>query len=340
MLINTAGYPPDEAASFESFSHRQSQAGDLFLGAYLNASGSRELIGYTCSTLSSAETLTHESMSKHVPNSSSVCIHSVCVALSHRRKGVGLRLLKEYVSRLEAARKNGPESYDRILLITHEELRPFYEKAGFEWLGKSNVVHGSKPWYGMSKNLASKTSGIRAEDVSAFPPAQVESRGQQLPPGLWEALQRPSRNRPTTQLISTFRNGIADIISPDPDRQGVSTNKFDLLCPRPDCGSVILKEGAGKWVERASVQMEPADINNPLLPSLPTPPETTQWWLITPSPMAFENIGFTRPIVAQNPGDPKMKLLTCAECDLGPLGWSEEGGSEFWLACSRVGYKA
>jgi hypothetical protein len=36
----------------------------------------------------------------------------------------------------------------------------------------------------------------------------------------------------------------------------------------------------------------------------------------------------------------KLKLLACAECDLGPLGWSEEGGTEFWLTCSRVGYRA
>ena len=34
----------------------------------------------------------------------------------------------------------------------------------------------------------------------------------------------------------------------------------------------------------------------------------------------------------------QLKLLACAECDLGPLGWSEESGSEFWLACARVGY--
>lgn len=33
-----------------------------------------------------------------------------------------------------------------------------------------------------------------------------------------------------------------------------------------------------------------------------------------------------------------MKLLLCAECDLGPVGWCEEGGSEFYLACNRVGY--
>ena len=34
----------------------------------------------------------------------------------------------------------------------------------------------------------------------------------------------------------------------------------------------------------------------------------------------------------------QIKFLICADCDVGPLGWCEEGGKEFWLACSRVKY--
>lgn len=37
---------------------------------------------------------------------------------------------------------------------------------------------------------------------------------------------------------------------------------------------------------------------------------------------------------------PRLKLLSCADCDLGPLGWCVEGGQEFWLLCERVGYRA
>ena len=54
-------------------------------------------------------------------------------------------------------------------------------------------------------------------------------------------------------------------------------------------------------------KMEPPGMPaHSLLPALPTPPGTAQWWLITPSPMAFENIGFTRPIqcLSQSPGTP------------------------------------
>jgi len=329
LEIEQLGYPPDEAATEAGFRLRQSQAGNLFLGAYESNEGSRKLIGYICSTLSPATSLTHESMSTHIPGSSSVCIHSVCVAPSHRRKRVGLALLKEYIRRLEQAQSGQSVNLERILLITHDNLRGFYEKAGFEWLGKSSVVHGSKSWFEMRYKLSSLKDSA----------TQILDGNQQIPPGVLEALRRRPDVIPSSRLISDYPNGLTDLLQPDSNAEGVSVNKFKLLCPRDGCGSIILKKGVGKWVERASVQMEPLghppDSN---LITLPTPPQTAQWWLITPSPMEFENIGFTRPVKPLMESGRRIKLLACAECDLGPLGWCEEGGSEFWLACSRVRY--
>ncbi|KAH7920129.1 acyl-CoA N-acyltransferase [Leucogyrophana mollusca] len=317
-------FPPDEAASLESFTSRQRQAPDLFLGAYL-ASDPQTLIGYACSTLSPSPTLTHDSMFTHIPGSSSVCLHAVTVLPAYRKQGVGSALLREYISRLERV-----PSYERILLITHEDLRSFYEGVGFEWLGKSPVEHGSQPWFEMRKILH-----------PAEPPAS-QHQTQSLPPGVWEALQRPSGGKATVRRLDDFAEGVLGVTTPHSSDDGALKNRFDLVCPRDGCGSIILKAGAGKWVERSSLELDPPNqLIHPQLPELPTPPATAQWWLITPSPMAFENIGFTRPVpsVAQsNMPEKKLKLLICAECDLGPLGWSEEGGSEFWLACSRVGY--
>jgi len=322
-------------------SFRQRQAGDLFLGAYQLEGSTRKLVGYVCSTLSADESLTHESMSKHVPGSSSVCIHSVCVAKEYQRKGLGLALLTEYMKRIEEAKTNGAVNYERILLITHEPLRTFYEKAGFEWMGKSPVVHGPEPWFEMRRLLTS----------SPFQKKALEKKGP--------------------KLLSDFENQVEQVIFTDPDQPGRPLNTYDLLCPRPGCGSIILKKGVGSWVERESVQvrkyaltlpfsssifqLEPKDAAvSSLLQPIPTPPETAQWWLITPNPMAFENVGFTRPVNQSTsgkvfvlsvyaslifcPGKP-LALLTCAECEIGPLGWSEVGGSEFWLACHRVAYK-
>ncbi|KAG5652547.1 hypothetical protein H0H81_004608 [Sphagnurus paluster] len=329
LEIEQQGYPIDEAASLESFQYRQKNAGDLFLGAYIARTDGRDLVGYICSTLSPSETLTHESMSTHVPNSASVCIHSVCVSRNQRRKKIGLHLLKEYITRLEAAHRDG-RPYQRILLIAHENLRGFYEKADFEWLGKSSVVHGSLPWYEMRKILG----------TTQISPTNAEQQ-QQLPPGLWAALQgSSSKARPIGRSFATFSGGALDLVVPHSKKAGTSVNKYDLLCPRENCGSVILKSGIGEWVERAGYgQMDPEGLPvQSILSALPSPPETCQWWLVTPSPMEFENIGFSRP-VQQNPTGPKLKLLACAECDLGPLGWSEEGGLEFWVACARVSYR-
>ncbi|KAI0717435.1 acyl-CoA N-acyltransferase [Cerioporus squamosus] len=320
--IESQGYPEDEAGSLETFKYRQSQAPELFLGAYLPGPDGkgRTLIGFICSTLSPDTTLTHESMSKHVPSSKSVCIHSVCVAPDHRRRHVALNLLKEYARRLEETGK-----YERILLIAHEELRALYEKAGFEFIGRSAVVHGARPWFEMRKDLSSAGSAAAS--------------GPGTPRWALEALERSSqRTRPAARLLTSFAHAVEDVIDSDASG-GSSSNKYDLLCPRLGCGSVILKAGVAQWVERASVQLEPSGSTIPeCLGALPAPPATAQWWLVTPNAMVFENIGFSRPV--QVAGGNKLKLLACAECDLGPLGWCEEGGSEFWLACNRVGYRA
>ncbi|KAG8221565.1 Mss4-like protein [Butyriboletus roseoflavus] len=143
---------------------------------------------------------------------------------------------------------------------------------------------------------------------------------------------------------------LPDLTLPHESEEGVLTNRYDLLCPR-GCRSVILKRGVGKLVERSGIEIDsPGHPVDPVLAPLPAPPATVQWWLVTPSPMEFENVGFSRSVVragdttgigpSPSPiASPKpIKFLICADCDVGPLGWNEEGGKEFWLACSRVKY--
>lgn len=96
-------------------------------------------------------------MSVHVPFSPSICVHSVCLLESYRRRGIGLKMMREYLSRIqrysrseEVISKGVPE---RILLITHDDTRPFYEKAGFYCRGKSDVVLGAGVWYEMCFDL-------------------------------------------------------------------------------------------------------------------------------------------------------------------------------------------
>lgn len=184
-------------------------------------------------------------MSTHVPGSSTVCIHSVCIAKSRRRQGIGLALLKAYIRRLEDENASGGGAkYRRVLLITHEELRPFYELAGFEWVGPSSVVHGSRGWFEMRRDL---------KLPSTTPESMTQGHGS-IPSDILEALARSKDNNRAGRLISDFHHGLSDLLELDDARPGTSVNKYDLVCSRDGCGSLVLKKGVAKWVERASVQ--------------------------------------------------------------------------------------
>jgi ribosomal protein S18 acetylase RimI-like enzyme len=118
---------------------RYIDAPELQFGAIVNG----QLVGFVCATRSNDDALTHASMEKHCNGGKSVCIHSVCVKASHRRTGIALRLLQDY---LKEMRKLVPRA-TKVLLISKETVLPLYQKAGFVVNGLSAVVHGEDPWF-------------------------------------------------------------------------------------------------------------------------------------------------------------------------------------------------
>nr|AIT11917.1 arylalkylamine N-acetyltransferase [Platynereis dumerilii] len=135
------GYPSDEAATLEIMQMRQREAPQLCTG-YFECSG---LFGFILATRAVSEKFTHESMSAHEPDGESVCIHSVCVDKARRRQGIALNLLKHFNDHV----KNTQSGVKRIALLCHERLIPLYSKAGFQFVGKSSIVHGQESWFEM-----------------------------------------------------------------------------------------------------------------------------------------------------------------------------------------------
>ena len=219
-------YPSDEAGSYEAFAYRQSIAPDLFLGAY-DPSDQKRLIGFICSTLSKSESLTHESMTTHDPEGKTICVHSVCVDPGRQRQKIGSTLLEEYIKRWT----NGP--YDGISLIAHEELTGFYVAAGFKLIGKSGVVHGSKPWFELRHSL--------------HPPIPDAATQRRILEVLQEQSNQSGAHQPDKKLLSRFPGGPSELVG----EQG--SNKLRLYCPRVVCKSVILLAGTATLVERPSV---------------------------------------------------------------------------------------
>lgn len=108
------------------------------------------LVGYICGTLTTADTLTHESMSTHNAEGHTLCIHSVCVAAEYQRKGIASRMLKAY---LQYVHQSCPQACC-VQLICKKNLISLYESAGFTLKGPSSVVHGQHQWYDLQVSFS------------------------------------------------------------------------------------------------------------------------------------------------------------------------------------------
>ncbi len=220
-----------------SSSFRQKTAPELFLGAFVpNTDSGRTLLGYVDGVLSSEATLTSESMSTHVPGARTVLIHGVCVSPNARRRGIAGALLWEYQQRLAAA-----GSYDRALLIAHEDKLPFYERVGFRSRGRSSISFAGVTWL--------ELEWIVPVDV-INPQGTAQAA---ITPGLLEALQSKVALQPgNSRLFPSFENGTLDVSKQE---GGQTSNRYDMLCVNERCGSLILKRGVAVLRERESVQV-------------------------------------------------------------------------------------
>eukprot|EP00050_Salpingoeca_kvevrii_P014844 m.40754 g.40754 ORF g.40754 m.40754 type:complete len:170 (-) comp6017_c0_seq3:3008-3517(-) len=136
--LEKEGYHEDEAATLEMIRMRHGEAGDLFTGAWKDG----VLIGFTNSTRTNGNTLTHDSMHHNDPNGVNICLHSVCVAKDHRRQGVARAMLRHL---LEHAKTVTPKPR-AMYLLSHEYLTPLYESVGFQRVGLSEVEFGPERW--------------------------------------------------------------------------------------------------------------------------------------------------------------------------------------------------
>jgi GNAT superfamily N-acetyltransferase len=59
----------------------------------------------------------------HDAKGTTVALHSLCVHPAWRARGLGKRIITDYVERMKMER-----GVERIALIAHDKLVPFYEK--------------------------------------------------------------------------------------------------------------------------------------------------------------------------------------------------------------------
>lgn len=139
--LEAQGFPPEERASAEKVAFRLKNCPELSSGLFIREVKKNEVVGETLighilgtkipiGKNGTKETtfITSESMGLVNDDASPViAIHSVVISPQHQKKNLATLLLTDYIQKL-----SNQEIGDRIVIIAHKHLVPFYERVGFK----------------------------------------------------------------------------------------------------------------------------------------------------------------------------------------------------------------
>ncbi|KAJ5651272.1 uncharacterized protein N7484_004995 [Penicillium longicatenatum] len=170
-------FPEAERCSRDKFIYRLTRCPELSLGLFtLPLYGDQPkpratLVGHIIATRTSEPSVTDRSMRLpsdwkserwtfecgqavgHEEGGRTIAIHSLAVLPEHQGKQVGSTLMKSYIHRIREA-----QIADRIAIIAHDHLVPFYESFGFESHGPSKCQFGGGGWVDLVLELGNESS--------------------------------------------------------------------------------------------------------------------------------------------------------------------------------------
>ncbi|KAI9030659.1 Mss4-like protein [Phycomyces nitens] len=112
-------------------------------------------------------------------------------------------------------------------------------------------------------------------------------------------------------------------------------NSGDLLCPKESCRCIIMRKNTASLVERDGAKLSLPEQTLPAdsAATNETENEETHFWKLKDM-MEFENIGFSKTVGT-------IKYLSCADCDIGPLGYHDTAiePKEYLVSVKRARYR-
>lgn len=141
-FIEASCFPPDEAASRESFKHRIESFPESFFVGSIDG----ELITMINGCVTNQRTITDElyhDASLHNKDNDYQSVFGLCTLPQHQKQGMAEMMLSFLI---ETAKERGKKG---VILTCKDTLIKYYEKFGFKNLGVSQSVHGGAVWYDM-----------------------------------------------------------------------------------------------------------------------------------------------------------------------------------------------
>jgi len=148
FLIETISYRGDEAASKEKILKRIITYPEGFV--VIEANG--EVVGFINSGATNEVDLADEEfkdLAGHDSDGQHVVIMSVVVHPNHQGNGFADQLMEFFISKMKDLSKTS------LNLICQRNLIGFYQRHGFQLVGKSASNHGGLEWYEMDNTIKS-----------------------------------------------------------------------------------------------------------------------------------------------------------------------------------------
>ncbi|KAI8643532.1 Mss4-like protein [Parasitella parasitica] len=129
-----------------------------------------------------------------------------------------------------------------------------------------------------------------------------------------------------TEAYNNMENPLEKLV----DESG--KNSADVLCPKEGCKCVILKKYTATLVERDGSKLVLPESTSPADNLLQESTDDHFWHV--GNMMDFENVGFSITVGT-------TKYLSCADCDLGPIGYHDTSTDpkEFLISIKRAKYR-
>lgn len=115
------------------------------------------LVGHIIATKTFSSTITDASMdvasaedpsAGHCEHSRFIGIHGLVIDPDWQKRNLGTLLMHDYIQKL-----SNQDLGDKVIIIAHKGLVPFYEKIGFHNMGESKCQHANEQWFDLAIDL-------------------------------------------------------------------------------------------------------------------------------------------------------------------------------------------
>jgi ribosomal protein S18 acetylase RimI-like enzyme len=143
-LVETSGFPPEEAATKETIKLRI----DTFPQGFFVAAMEGRVVGIlnSAATDKDKDDISDEELKQligHTPDGKNMVVFALAVLPEFQKRGIAHQLMSRFIEDARVGKKKN------VLLMCKRHLIAYYERMGFTQVGLSKSTHGGAEWHEM-----------------------------------------------------------------------------------------------------------------------------------------------------------------------------------------------